>query len=496
MAQHRADYMSQHSFRCARRYWKRVQTHASLDGSDHTTELKSTSNFIQLDSSVSQGRDAPYRAGDNWTTSDNNDQTLRIVHENAFDARLTEHALTCALLFFEKMNDTEAYKKALAVAFRLNATIDSMGIRPREQHACFNALVHLALMIDQLGRGHVSIETTNGRNMTIMHVACAAGLAELLEPLFWRGASFDTLDDKAQTPLSWAVRSADVDTVLFALALGADPKLGCPFAIASLDDKRDIMTILLEYGADVNETFHGATALGWAIHEGNLDRVRFVLSLGAESDLLMFNLFPDCDHDAFDDCVHEQIFLALLEYGADIEQRDCCGDTLFHLAARKTYTRLLRALLDRVTSTETLDLTDEHGRTALYYAARKSEKSSTHRRLAFVSIVQMLIDAGADVNVQDAGGFSALIEAADLDHVETVRLLLDAGADTNLRNNSHATALSFAALSGHASIVQLLLDAGADIDARTATGDTPLSIARRWIKMEVVDLLLAAGARE
>jgi ankyrin repeat protein len=185
-----------------------------------------------------------------------------------------------------------------------------------------------------------------------------------------------------------------------------------------------------------------------------------------------------------------------LEYGADIEQRDCCGDTLFHLAARKTYTRLLRALLDRVTSTETLDLTDEHGRTALYYAARKSEKSSTHRRLAFVSIVQMLIDAGADVNVQDAGGFSALIEAADLDHVETVRLLLDAGADTNLRNNSHATALSFAALSGHASIVQLLLDAGADIDARTATGDTPLSIARRWIKMEVVDLLLAAGARE
>ena len=84
--------------------------------------------------------------------------------------------------------------------------------------------------------------------------------------------------------------------------------------------------------------------------------------------------------------------------------------------------------------------------------------------------------------------------------VERVRTLIDAGADVNVRNYKGQTALHCAAKAGFAEIVKLLLAHGADVDGRDGQGETPLATAlRSTVKdkvalMAVVRLLVGAGA--
>jgi hypothetical protein len=53
-------------------------------------------------------------------------------------------------------------------------------------------------------------------------------------------------------------------------------------------------------------------------------------------------------------------------------------------------------------------------------------------------------------------GGTALMLAAANDHTETVKLLLDRGADINVRDNEGKTALVWAREKGHPEIVQLI----------------------------------------
>ena len=83
--------------------------------------------------------------------------------------------------------------------------------------------------------------------------------------------------------------------------------------------------------------------------------------------------------------------------------------------------------------------------------------------------------------------------------VARVRELIDQGADVNVRNHKGQTALHCAAKAGFIDIATLLLDHGADIDAQDDNGETPLATAlRSTVKdkrklLAVVRLLVAAG---
>ncbi len=80
---------------------------------------------------------------------------------------------------------------------------------------------------------------------------------------------------------------------------------------------------------------------------------------------------------------------------------------------------------------------------------------------AAYTIVQALLDAGADVNAKDNNGETALIQAASTGHTETVQALLDAGADVDAEGAFEMTALMWAKRKGHTEIVELLKKAGA-----------------------------------
>jgi ankyrin repeat protein len=104
-------------------------------------------------------------------------------------------------------------------------------------------------------------------------------------------------------------------------------------------------------------------------------------------------------------------------------------------------------------------------------------------------IVEILIDAGADVNREDKHGSSALSRCAIGGGIKAVRLLLDAGADVNSRSATLGTPLMGAAAEGDLEVVRLLVSQGADVEAVSSVRQTALSIAAKRGHEDVVDFL-------
>lgn len=153
-----------------------------------------------------------------------------------------------------------------------------------------------------------------------------------------------------------------------------------------------------------------------------------------------------------------------------------------------------------------------------------------HDAVAFEleTVLQALIDAGADVNVKDKeqltpihhaarfdvkialepliqGGASIvdgdgkhdsppLAWAAQAGHVEVVTELLARGAPVNAKSRDQSTPLYFASGNGHTEIVTILLAAGEEIDAKGPKEETPLHYAAYNNHPDVIRILTDAGA--
>jgi hypothetical protein len=93
-----------------------------------------------------------------------------------------------------------------------------------------------------------------------------------------------------------------------------------------------------------------------------------------------------------------------------------------------------------------------------------------------VAAARLLLEAGADPNVRDAYGNSALALACKAERaVPTARLLLDAGAEPDPVRG--AVPLHRAIELGRLDLVRLLVARGADVNRKNAEGRTPLFLA-------------------
>jgi ankyrin repeat protein len=104
--------------------------------------------------------------------------------------------------------------------------------------------------------------------------------------------------------------------------------------------------------------------------------------------------------------------------------------------------------------------TDDDSRTGLHYAAMNGN----------LSIIAIMVKAGARFDVKDKLGNTPLHLAVDRNQAEAVQLLLDVGAPVDPENKNGMTPLMIAANRGYLEIVQSLLKKGASVTKTDFTG--------------------------
>lgn len=81
--------------------------------------------------------------------------------------------------------------------------------------------------------------------------------------------------------------------------------------------------------------------------------------------------------------------------------------------------------------------------------------------------VRSLLNRGGSANAEGVDGIgTALIDASAAGHIQIVQLLIERGADVNLANSHGETALHAAKTAGHNDIARILLKAGAKSQIR------------------------------
>jgi ankyrin repeat protein len=108
--------------------------------------------------------------------------------------------------------------------------------------------------------------------------------------------------------------------------------------------------------------------------------------------------------------------------------------------------------------------------------------------------VRRLLQEGADVNVAQADGSTALHWAAYHGDVDLAQRLLKAGANVAAANREGSTPMWLATSQGEANMVEVLLDGGADANEPLPLGRKPLMLAARSGSVDAVRMLLEHGA--
>lgn len=246
------------------------------------------------------------------------------------------------------------------------------------------------------------------------------------------------------------------------------------------------MKVLLKAGANPNaRALDGLTPLMAAAAVRKLEMVRVLLEAGADVNARSENgvtallqvLRRESVPAAFHPSPSSEVIRLLIAYRADVnvscEEEFCggnlsIGETALLLAVRFQDAESVRLLLEAGANTE---VSDARGRTALLWAGIREDGCS--REYASPEIIRLLMEASADVNVQATyRGNEALFMCEDLKHisdtpllqavrrsdVETVRLLVKHGADLSLKNDDGWTALDLAVQTEQEEIVEVLLE--------------------------------------
>jgi serine/threonine-protein phosphatase 6 regulatory ankyrin repeat subunit B len=304
---------------------------------------------------------------------------------------------------------------------------------------------------------------------TALHYAAKMNLSDTVSELIEKGASPDLKNNDGQTPLDLAQFQRTREELL---NVSAYPPQS---AAASLDEKlydavSNIDPIqaeqLLKIGANANTRgrMETDTALIAAIKNSDTEMVELLLDYGADVSQTDNAGNTALDEAAMNDVVN--IIGILLQQGADPNrrnnQRD--GETALHAAVSSGNFRSAQALL---AGGADVNLAANDGITPLI-------KLVLEDKWSVLRMAKIFLDAGADPNLQDSFGRSALHYAQDS---EVIELLIENGANIDLRDSEGQTALHRAAGQGNLDTLVALLKLGADLETEDINGNTPVDLA-------------------
>ena len=274
-------------------------------------------------------------------------------------------------------------------------------------------------------------------------------------------------DGGALTPLIYAARANNLETVKVLLAAGADINQitgygWSPLLVATQNRYYKLAAYLLEHGADPNLAHKGGwTPLYLATDNRNIENGDYPVRKG------------DMDHLEF--------IKLLLDRGADVNAR----------VKDSTETRTVF----------TNQWLDENGATAFLRASQSGD----------IELMKLLLSKGADPKINTLLNVSALHVAAGVGWVEgityewspkatfeAVKMLIDLGLDVNLQGDTGRTAMHGAAHKGRSDVVQILFDHGARLDTRdygnTDNRGGKLAV-HTWQPVDYADGLVRVGVQ-
>lgn len=253
---------------------------------------------------------------------------------------------------------------------------------------------------------------------TSLEAACLEGHINVAERLIQAGAAinFDGEPDQISPHLACAVEANSQEIVDLLLRNGANPNSLSPkyredvtvLAQACMGSNPEIVSTLIEAGADVLRTSRFADEdeppIQTAARNGNVDVIR-----------------------------------ALLKKGANVNGQTIEGFTALHKAARRGCAPILRVLLSEGLADYSLRLIN--GSQPIHSAARWNHPDC----------MQVLVEAGADINSQNHSGKTPLhwatVRATEYQETEAIEWLLSNGADAGLaEHGSNLTPYDYAAL--------------------------------------------------
>ena len=334
-------------------------------------------------------------------------------------------------------------------------TRNENGRSPLHAASCFGNLGTVKMLVRRAGAG---VRVADSKGATCLMLAAYFGHTDIVRYLVGLpDVEVNHGDNDGFTALHYAVQEGHHDAVEVLIDAGADIDAGtsegcAPLHYACDDDKLAIVKVLVKAGADVCATDNeGTTCLIEASGDGPTETVRYLVGLPEVDMNAGENLSCTSLHSAVSrkDRSHPEVVQMLIDAGADLEAKN------------------------------------EKGRSPLLLACEVGK----------LDAVKMLVEAGARACATDSQGDTCLILAASFGHTEIVRYLAGLKeVDVNYQGWNDDTALHTAVNEGHRDVVEVLIDAGADIDAGTSEGGTPLHVACEYGELAIVKMMVKAGA--
>ncbi|CEP01705.1 Ankyrin repeat domain-containing protein [Plasmodiophora brassicae] len=324
------------------------------------------------------------------------------------------------------------------------------GPLPLIQAAYFGHLDVVRVLVEH---GHASI---NGdRNASALAWAAHRGHLDVVEWLAGHGAEVDPA--YGSVPVVEAAANGHLDIVRFLVERAAADvnfasggRKAAALAAAAAGAHLDVVQWLIGHGADVNPDYN-AVPLIEAAANGHVDIVRILLDNGAKLD--WSNADGYCSLIAASNAGHTHVVELLCLRGASMYATagNLSWWTAMHQAVARGHVDVVGALL-RLPNLDVNARHDTFPLTMMQTACISPAPDS-------LAICRLLIGAGADVDA--TGSVKAvpapLLIAASTRSLELVELLVDAGADMLVKNAERQTALMIAASKGRADLVSYLL---------------------------------------